>query len=347
MTPRTLSEIAELCGATLTGDGARVVSGPASLAEAGPDEISFLTDRRYLTQLAETRAAAVLVREDVEVEREGLALLVCDDPGRAFSRVILAFAPEQPSVVPGVHASAVVDASAEIASDASVGPLCVVGPGVRIASGAVLHPNVTIGAGVDIGPGTVVHPGAVLYAHVRVGARCLIHAGAVLGADGFGFEPTPNGWEKTPQAGTVVLEDDVEVGANVTIDCARFGATRIGRGVKIDNLVHLAHNVQVGEGAMFLAQSAVSGSTRVGRGAIFAGKAACAGHLEIGAGARLGGASAVFKDVAPGEEVFGVPAGPKAEQLKNLLGLKRVAETLREVRELKRRVEELEAESGP
>lgn len=347
MTSRTISEIAALCDADANASvGSRVlqtlITGPASLSEAEPGEVSFLTDRRYLSQLDTTRASCVLVRSDIEVERDDLVLLRCDDPGRAFSRVILTFAPPVPEPRPGVHPTAVVDPTAEIASDASIGALCVVGPGVLVASGVVLHPNVTVGAGVQIGLATVVYPGVVLYPHVRMGARCIVHGGTVIGSDGFGFEPTPEGWEKTPQAGTVVIEDDVEIGANVTIDCARFGATHVGRGVKIDNLVHLAHNVQVGENSIFLAQSAVSGSTRVGRGAIFAGKAGCAGHLEIGDGARLGGASAVFKDVAAGEEVFGVPAGPKREQLKNLLGLKRVSEVLREVRELRKRVADLE-----
>ena len=323
MTALKLTEIAQLTGARLEGDGSRTVTGPASLEDAGGDEITFLAEARHAERLADTGALAVVLGEDVACAREALILLRCTDPQHAFNRVVEVFAQPRATPVPGVHPSAVVDPGAELARDASVGPLCVVGAGARVEAGAALHARVTVGEGCVVGRRTVLHPGVVLYPHVRLGAGCIVHAGAVLGSDGFGFEPTAEGWVKTPQGGTVVVEDDVEIGANVTIDCARFKATHIGRGVKIDNLVHVAHNCRVGEGAMLVAQVGVAGSTCIGAGAILAGQAGVAGHLEVGAGARIGGAAAVFKDVPPGEVWWGVPAGPRDEAIRRSLSSSR------------------------
>lgn len=344
MTPRTLSELAELTGSDLVGSGDLSVTGPASLRDAKHGEISFLVERRYLAELEATRASAVVLGEGIETSRSDLAFLRCKDPGRAFSKIVLAFAPEEEPLAPGIHATAVVDPSAELGEGVHVGPLCFIGGRARIGANAVLRASVVVGFGARVGSSTVLHPGVVLYAHSVVGERCILHAGSVLGSDGFGFEPGPGRWDKIPQCGTVVLEDEVEIGANVTIDCARFGATRIGRGVKIDNLVHIAHNVQVDEGAMLVAQVGVAGSTRIGKRAILAGQAGIAGHLEIGDGARVGGGSAVFKDVAPGEDVFGVPAGKKSSQLRTLARQGRLGELFEELRRLERRVAELERE---
>lgn len=334
MTALKLIDIAQLTGAHLVGDGQQVVSGPASLEDAEEDEISFLAERRQLDRLASTRALAVVIGEKVDCPREDLILLRCADPQSVFNRVVEAFALPRALPLAGIHTTAVVDPGAEVSHGVHVGPLCTVGRSARIEEGAILHPRVSVGEGCVVGARTILHPGVVLYPHVRIGADCIVHAGAVLGADGFGFEPTADGWVKTPQGGTVVIEDQVEIGANVTIDCARFKATHIGRGVKIDNLVHIAHNCQIGEGAMLVAQSGVAGSTRIGAGAILAGQTGVAGHLEIGAGARIGAAAAVFKDVPPGEVWWGVPAGPKDEAIRRSLSstrLERLRERLRAV----------------
>ena len=306
-----LSELAELLEARLTGDSAYVVRGPATLTEAGPGEISFLAHPAYKGQLETTRAGAVVVAEDVETGRDDLNVLRVADPGRAFSRVILAFAEEDPEPEPGVHPSAVLAPGAEVHPESTVGPLCTVESGAKVGAGSVLVARVHVGHCARIGQRSVLHPGVVLYPRVEVGDDCIVHGGAVVGADGFGFEPTPGGWEKTPQCGTVVIEDEVEIGANVTIDRGRFGATRIQAGAKLDNLVHLGHNVQVGRAAMLVAQTGVAGSSRIGERAILAGQAGISGHIVVGDGARVGGSSAVFKDVPNGQDVFGVPAGPE------------------------------------
>jgi UDP-3-O-[3-hydroxymyristoyl] glucosamine N-acyltransferase len=351
MITRTVAELAQLCDAELEGDGARVVEGPASLSEATPREISFYAHPKYRHQLAETRAAAVLVKRGVDVPRHDLAVLRCADPSAAFTRVIRAFVAAEPPPAPGIHPSAVVDRSAEIASDASIGPLCIVGARVRIGPLAVLHPHVVLERDVDVGASTVMHACAVAYAGVRIGARCLIHAGAVIGADGYGFEPgrsASEGWVKIPQCGTVVIEDDVEIGANAAIDRGRFGATRIGRGAKLDNLVHIGHNVVIGEGALLVAQVGIAGSCRIGERAVLAGKVGVNGHVDIGAGARLGAQSGVLDDVPPGADYVGWPARPRKETWRQVALMQRLPELVERVHALETQAEGVRAlETNP
>lgn len=344
MTIRTLSELAALCGATLSGDGQRAIHGPASLSEAGPDEVSFLVNPRYAGLLATTRAGAVVLGEDVAVEREDLALLRSADPNGAFSRIVGAFAAEEATLEPGVHPAAVVDATAEIGAGAAIGPACVVGRGARIGERAVLHAGVVVGAGAVVGEGTVLHPKVVLYPRCEIGASCVVHAGCVIGSDGFGFDPSPDGWVKVPQCGIVRVGDRVEIGANTTIDRARFGATRIGNGVKIDNLVHVAHNVEVGDGALLVAQVGISGSSRVGRFAILGGQVGVAGHVNVGDGARVAGQSGVFGDLEGGTDYLGHPARPRKEALRAMATPKRVERLAESVRDVERRLARLEKE---
>ena len=216
MNTPTLAELAERIGAELVGDGSLRVTGPASLADAGPDEVSFLAQPRYRSLLAETRAAGVVVgrdvAQDVTREREDPTFLVHDDPNAAFTRVIQAFVPDDEPPRPGVHPSAVVEPGAEVDPTAIVGPFCHLARDAKVGAGAWLVSRVTVGLGASVGVGTVLHPGVALYAHVRVGERCIVHAGTVIGSDGYGFEPAPPaGWTKVPQCGTVVVEDDVEL----------------------------------------------------------------------------------------------------------------------------------------
>lgn len=346
MTTKTLRELAEICGATLDGDGDRVVTGPASLAEAGPTEVSFLANERYAQQVADTAAAAVIVGLDYECTNSDLQLLRCADPNGAFTQVIQAFAESEPALEAGVHASAVVDPSAEIHADVRIGALVSVGPSATIAEGAVLHPGVSVERGAVVGEGTVLQAGVHLLPGVRVGARCAIGAGTVIGSEGFGFEPSGSGWRKVPQCGTVIVEDDVEMGANVAIDRARFGATRIGRGAKLDNLVHVGHNSVVESNALLIAQVGLAGSCRIGEGAILAGRVGVTGHLSVGAGARVAGGSIVWSDVEPGAEVAGTPARPKAEFLRGKALVRRLPALLERIDVLEARLRELESAEG-
>ncbi len=344
MITRTISEIAELCGATLEGDGARRIVGPAALEEAGPDEVSFLGNSRYLAALETTRAAAVLVAHDVSPTREGLTLLRCEDPSRAFTRVIEAFRPAEEKPPPGVHPSAVVDPTADLGEGIAIGPGCVVGARARLGDGVVLHPGVVVGADVRIGEETVVYPSAVIYWGVEVGRRCIVHAGVVLGSDGFGFEPSEAGWRKIPQCGTVVVEDDVEIGSNSTIDRGRFGATRICAGAKIDNLVHMAHNVIVGAGALLIAQVGIAGSAKIGKGVILAGQVGVEGHVTIGDGARVAGQAGVTKNIEGAKDYSGTPIRPRMRLLRSQAYIRRIPDLIERMRALEARIAELEGE---
>jgi UDP-3-O-[3-hydroxymyristoyl] glucosamine N-acyltransferase len=338
---RTLGELAEICGAELVGDPRVRIKGPASLAEAEPDDLSFFGHLRYQKELEATRAAAVVVPRGLAVSRPDVARLVADDANAAFELAIRSFdrLPRRPP--PGVHPTAVIAPDAELGRDVAIGAYCVVGEGASIGDGAALHAHVVVSRGARIGAGTEIRSHVTLYDGVTIGARCLIHAGAVIGSDGFGFDPVVGAgglerWAKVPQAGTVVIGDEVEIGANSTVDRGRFRATRIASGAKLDNLVHVGHNVEVGEHALLIAQVGVAGSTRIGRGAVLAGQCGISTHLEIGAGARVGPGSKVFEDLEAGRDYMGFWAMPKPEYLRAVAGFRRLAELEKRVRELER-----------
>ncbi len=304
-----LGELVERLGAVLEGNGAgQVVTGVGSLAEARPGEISFLSNSRYNHQLAETRALAVLVRKDWS-GRHDTALIRVDDPDRAFADAVMLLAPPPRSYEPGVHPSAVIHSAAKLGEGVHIGPHCVVESGAMIGARSILVAGCHIGELAVLGVDCFLQAHASVREHCRLGARVRLHNGAVVGSDGFGYTHTADGtWQKIEQVGTVEIDDDVEIGANTTIDRARFGKTRIARGVKIDNLVQIAHNVQVGENTVMAAQVGISGSTRIGRGVKIGGQAGLAGHLDVGDGAIIGAQAGVTKSVAAGLFVSGYPA---------------------------------------
>lgn len=347
----TLGALAELCGGDLEGDSDLPISGPAGLDEAGPTNVSFLAQKTYAPKLATTRAGAVIVGRDVVVERDDLALVRCDDPERSFSAVVVSFAPEVPKVQEGIAAGAEVHASAELASGVCVATHVTVGEGARIGPRVVLHPGVRIGAHVRIDSDCELHPNVVVYPHTEIGERCVVHAGSVIGSDGFGFLRDAEGWKKTPQVGRVVVEEDVEIGSNVSIDCARFDTTRIGRGTKIDNLVHIAHNVSIGRNCLLIAQVGVAGSSVIEEDVILAGQAGVSGHLRVGKGARVGGGSGVTKNVPAGEDWFGYPAGPRREKLRSAVRIERatgaLADLRKELESLRAELDALRGDTSP
>lgn len=342
MPTRTLSELARLCGAVVDGDATLAIDGPASLAEAGPREISFFSNPRYRSQLAETRACAVVVSPDIEKPRADLALLRVANPDKAFTAIVSAFVEAMPAPAPGIHPSACVDPKATIKEGASIGPFTWVGPGAVIGERTVLHASVSVGPNARIGDDSVLHSGVRIYPHVTIGSRVHLHSNCVIGSDGFGFEPTREGWSKIPQVGTVIVEDDVEMGASCAVDRGRFGATRIGRGAKLDNLVHVAHNVIVGEAALLIAQVGIAGSSRIGKRAIVAGQVGIGGHVTIGDGARIGAQSGVTGDVPPGVDYLGTPAHPRSETLRSWSLTARLPELTSRVRELEKKLAQME-----
>jgi len=336
----TLGEIAEVLQARLEGDPARVVVGVAPLDSAGPDQISFLTDARYHGAARASRAGAFLAFADAE--DLPAPTLRCAAPQQALIDLIRLFHPPVPAPA-GVDRAAVVASDARIHPSASVGPLCVienravVGPGVR------LHALVHVGPGVEIGEATVIYPHVSLREGVRVGRRVIIHAGAVLGADGFGFAFDGSAHRKIPQVGGVLIEDDVEVGANTTIDRATFGDTIIRRGTKIDNLVQVGHNAEVGAHSLLVAQVGISGSSKIGKGVVLAGQVGVADHLTVGDGVIAGAQAGIAGSIEPGEKVLGTPARPYLQAKRIMVAESRLPELLRQVRALEKRLDALAA----
>ena len=330
-----LGEIARLVGGVLEGSADARVRGVAGLEEAGPDELSFLANPRYRPALAVTRAGAVLVAPGVDC-RDDLARIRIDDPYAALVKVLMLLDPGPPEFR-GVHETAVVAGDAQLGEGVGLAAHVVVGAGARIGARTRVAANTVIGERVAIGEDCYLHPSVVIARGCILGNRVMVHAGAVLGADGFGYAPVDGAYRKIPQLGIVIVEDDVEIGANTCIDRATFGATRIGRGTKIDNLVQVAHNVAIGDHSALAAQAGVSGSTHLGRGVRLGGQAGVIGHLRVGDGASIGAQAGVIGDVAAGETVAGYPAQPRSAWLRAEAHLRRLPEILRRLREIERR----------
>lgn len=302
---RSLGDLARALGAGLRGDPGRIIRGIAPLASAGPDDLSFLASPRYRAQALSTGAGAILVARGVDLP--GRDLLEVDDPHLGLAMALEALYPPE-AIEAGVDPGALVGAGCTIAATAAIEAGAIVGAGCRIGDRTVVQAGAVLGPRVVLGSECVIHSNVTIYGGCRLGDRVAVHSGTVIGSDGFGYAREGERHRKVPQIGNVVIEDDVEIGANVAIDRATLGSTVIARGAKIDNLVQIAHNVHVGENSLLVAQSGISGSTRLGRSVIFAGQSGAVGHIEIGDGARVGAKSAVTGDLPPGAFVIGHPA---------------------------------------
>ncbi|MFP4281476.1 MAG: UDP-3-O-(3-hydroxymyristoyl)glucosamine N-acyltransferase [Opitutales bacterium] len=286
------------------------VTGVASLEGARRGDLSFLGNRKYARQVESTHAAVVLVPTAFAGQpADGQAFGRVDNPSLALAEVCRWIERQlTPRPAAGVHPSAVVDPTAEVDPSATIGPLCVVEAGARVGPRAVLHAQVFVGHEAQIGADSWLYAQVAVHRLCRVGERCMLHSGVVIGGDGFGFEPTPQGHAKVPQIGTVEIGDDVEIGANSTVDRGRFSPTRVGRGTKIDNLVQLAHNVEVGEDCFICSQVGISGSTKVGDYVVLGGQVGTVGHIHIGDRVQVGGQAGIAKNLAPGTFYTGTPA---------------------------------------
>jgi UDP-3-O-[3-hydroxymyristoyl] glucosamine N-acyltransferase len=315
----------------------------APLDAAGPADISFVTDLRYAAAARTSRAGAFLAPPGVS----GLPapVLRIAAPRLALIDLIGLFHPAA-SPAPGLHRTAVVAADARVAPTAFVGALTVIEAGAEIGAGARLHPLVYVGLGAVVGEDTVLYPHVVIREGVRLGRRVIVHSGAVIGADGFGYAFDGARHRKIPQVGGVRIEDDVEIGANTTIDRATLGETVVGQGTKIDNLVQVGHNVEIGEHTVIAGQAGISGSCRIGRGVVMGGQVGLADHVTIGDGVLLAAQSGVHVDIAAGERVFGSPALPLTESKRVILATRRLPELVRRLRTLERRLARLEGKSG-
>jgi len=343
----TLRALADALGATLDGDPAAVVSGVAPLESAGPEDISFLTDSRYLAAARASRAGAFLVPDGAP--SLSAPVLRATAPRLALIRLLRLFHPEE-SVRPGIHPRAAVAVEAYVDPSASVGAFAVIEANAVVRAGVQVFPFVYVGAGAEIGEDARLYPHVVVLDRVRVGRRVIVHPGAVLGADGFGYAPDAGTYRKIPQVGGVVIEDDVEIGANTTIDRSTIGDTVIRRGTKIDNLVQIAHNVLVGADSIIAAQAGVAGSSRLGSGAMLGGQAGVSDHVTLGDGVVLAAGAAAIDDIPEGGRYLGFPARPAFEGKRIWILEARLPELVRRVRDLERRLEAIEQrtrESSP
>jgi UDP-3-O-[3-hydroxymyristoyl] glucosamine N-acyltransferase len=318
-------------------DGELEIDGVASLLEARSGDVTFYGNPRYLSHLRASRATAVIVQRGFE-EKIGPVLLKVDNPSAAFALAVANFAPAEYQVAPGIHPSAVVASTAVLGNGVSIGPLAVVEDNVAIGAGTKIGGGCYLGREASLGEGCTIHPNVTIRERCTLGDRVIVQPGAVIGSCGFGYELQDGKHVKIPQTGIVEIGNDVEIGANTTIDRARFGRTVIGEGSKIDNLVQIAHNVQIGSHTIICAQVGIAGSTRVGSHVTLAGQVGLAGHIEIGDKAVIGAQSGLSKNVPAGDMVIGAPAKPMKEWKQNNFYISQLGKLYERVKELEKLV---------
>lgn len=337
-----LFELAQKIDGKFEGDGQIEICGVVGIRDAGPGEVTFVANPRYAADAAETKASAVIVSNDWNTASPAVLIRV-DNPDAAFAKAAVLFYTPPPQAKAGVHPSAVVAPDVQLGAGASVGPLCIIESGVTLGAGTVISGQCFVGFGSKIGENSFLYPQVSLREFTKIGNRTTIHNGTVVGSDGFGYSVDGAGVRtKVPQIGTVEIGDDVEIGANVTIDRARFGKTRIGNGVKIDNLVQIAHNVIIGDHSVLVAQAAIAGSVHIGNKVILAGQSGVAGHLSIGNGAVIGAKAAVTKNVEAGAYMIGVPALPAQKFKRTQAGIMLIPKLKERMAALAERVSRLE-----
>ena len=337
-------KIAEITGGEIKGDPERTINSVAAVVDATAEQLSFVGHKHYEKQLDTTKAGIILVCRDLaNAPCENRTLIVCANVDQSFGQVLELFAEEPPKWPVGVHPSAVVSPDAKLGAGVSINACAVIEPGAVIGDGTVIGAGCYIGHDVKIGAKCILYPNVTVMYRCEIGNLAVIHPGVVIGGDGFGFVPTEKGLKKVPQTGIVVIGDDVEIGANTTIDRARFGCTRIKSNVKIDNQVMVAHNVEVGESSILVAQSGIAGSARLGRGVILAARAGVNGHITLGDGVQVAGTSGVLKSVPAGQIAMGTPAETQREYMKRYMLPSRFEKLAAKVDALKKELEELKA----
>ncbi|MGA3171904.1 MAG: UDP-3-O-(3-hydroxymyristoyl)glucosamine N-acyltransferase [Chthoniobacteraceae bacterium] len=336
----TLEKLAALTGGTLeNGSPDLIISGAAAVHEAACDEVTFFGNARYLPALKQTQAAAAFVPLDFS-ERIGPALIKVANPSLAFAHALQIFAPPPVAYAPGIHPTAVIGPDVTLDESVSIQPYAVIERGAVIGAGSVIGAHVFLGRESTIGPQCHIHPNVTIRERTRIGARVIIHSGTVIGSDGFGYEFSEGRHVKIPQTGIVQIDDDVEIGANVAVDRARFGRTWIQEGTKIDNLVQIAHNVVIGKYSIIVSQTGISGSSKLGQYVTLAGQVGLVGHIEIGDRAIVGAKSGVSKNIPAGETWFGYPAAPMRESKERLAYINRLEKLYARVRILEQVLDE-------
>jgi UDP-3-O-[3-hydroxymyristoyl] glucosamine N-acyltransferase len=338
---KTVREIAHILNGEVVGDASLVIIGLSGIKEAQPGEITFLANPKYASLMHTTKASCVITSKETSSDGR-LTLIRTDDPNLAFAKMVSVAGPEKPQLTRGISPLASVSKHATIGDNVAIEPFAVIEDGAEIGDGTTVYAGVYIGHEAKIGRNVLLYP------HVSVRERCIIgnsvivHSGAVIGSDGFGFTAVEELHHKIPQIGTVVIEDDVEIGANVTIDRARFGKTVIGKGTKIDNLVQIAHNVVIGENSIIVAQAGISGSTTLGKNVIIAGQAGIVGHVEVGDNTIVAAQSGVQKSLDKNQFVIGSPARPHITWKRIKAAEQRLPGLFKLINELSDRIKALE-----
>lgn len=338
-----LSELANLTSSTITqGSGDVEITTTAGLDLAGVGDVTFLANPKYTPQIAATKASAIFLNENVEIDREDIAVLRAKDAYVAYTLAMRLFFPE-PELKSFVHSSAVIDPTATVSHNVEIHANAVVGANCTVASGVRIMPNVTLYDGVKVGDGSTIHSGVSVRENCEIGRNCIIHNNSTIGSDGFGYAKNEDkSWLKIPQTGRVVLEDDVEIGANTAIDCASVGETRIKRGAKIDNLVQIGHSCTIDEDALICSQTGLAGSSHIGKRVILTGQVGIAGHLKVGDDAVITAKSATSHDVEPGKVISGIPAFDNREWLRSTAAFRKLGEMASRLRKLEKKVFESE-----
>lgn len=340
----TAAKIAEMVNGKLIGSPDRTISSVSGIRDAQSDQLSFIGNKKYQHQLESTKAGVVLVCPDLaDAPAVDRTLIVCDNVDYAFAKVIAVFAEEPPKWPVGVHPSAVVSPDAKLGQGVSINANAVIEAGAEIGDGTVIGAGCYIGHDVKIGAGSLLYPNVTVMYRCVIGRKAVIHPGVVIGGDGFGFIPTKQGLVKVPQTGIVQIDDDVEIGANTTIDRARFGKTWIKSNVKIDNQVMVAHNVVIGESSILVAQCGIAGSAELGRGVILAAKSGVNGHITLGDGVQVAGTSGVVKSLPAGAIALGTPAESQREFMARHTLPSRFEKLSAKVEALRKEIAELKA----
>ena len=339
------SQIAALLNGTVEGNPETEVWNVAKIEEGAPGMLSFLANPKYIPYIYETRSSVVIVNKDFVAEKPISATLIRVDDAYASFAKLLAFYDQMSQDKRGVSSLAFVSSTAKCGENLYLGEFAFVGENVTLGNNVKVYPQVYVGDGCVIGDNTVLYPGVRLYRNTVVGQRCIIHAGAVIGADGFGFVSQEDGhYDKIPQVGNVMIDDDVEIGANTTIDRSTMGSTRVHKGVKLDNLIHLAHNVEIGENSALAAQVGVSGSTHLGKNCVVGGQSGFVGHLHIANGSKFGGQCGIMGSIKEeNQEFMGTPIQPLRQYLKSNARFRHIDEMARKIEELVKEVEKLKS----
>jgi UDP-3-O-[3-hydroxymyristoyl] glucosamine N-acyltransferase len=337
--PIALSEIARVLGGEVEGDGDLMVADVRSLTEAEADHLSFLSNPRFASQIGSSRAGAILVNRSAVVEDR--TIVRCDDPYVGFARALALFYPNE-MVDPGIDELAFVGEGASV-EGARIDAFAWIGPGARIGASSWIQSGVHVGKDAAVGEGCRLMPNSVVGERCVLGDRVWLNPGAVVGGEGFGFAPSSPQHVKIPQTGVVIVEDDVEIGANSCVDRATMGATVIKQGTKIDNLVQIAHGVEVGEGSLLAAFVGIAGSSRLGRNVIMGGRGAVSNHVTVGEGVQVGGGSVIFSDQPAGARIAGYPAIKLRQWLRASTAFAKLPAILKRMRRLEKRMQELES----